>query len=88
MHPSNKRMHPLGRRMRPSGRHMHPSNNVCTPLTMYAPLYQHMRPSVNHMRPNNPDHPTWQRCGSPRGQSKSRFTLSKVNKTLTLIGWT
>jgi hypothetical protein len=37
---------------------------------------------------NNPDHPTWQRCGSYRGQSKSRFTLSKVNKTLTLIGRT
>jgi hypothetical protein len=32
----------------------------------------------------------WQRCGSHRGQSKSRFTLFKVNKTLTLIGrtWT
>jgi hypothetical protein len=37
---------------------------------------------------NNPDHPTWQRCGSHRGQSKSRFTLSKVNKMLTLIGRT
>jgi hypothetical protein len=30
----------------------------------------------------------WQRCGSHRGQSKSRFTLFKVNKTLTLIGRT
>jgi hypothetical protein len=30
----------------------------------------------------------WQRCGSHRGQSKSRFILFKVNKTLTLIGRT
>jgi hypothetical protein len=30
----------------------------------------------------------WQRCGSHRGQGKSRFILSKVNKTLTLIGRT
>jgi serine/threonine protein kinase len=37
---------------------------------------------------NNPDHPTWQRFGSHRGQSKSKFILSKVNKTLTLIGKT
>jgi hypothetical protein len=56
-----------------------PQPTVCTPPTaVCAP------PSIV-CAPSNPDHPTWQQCGSHRGQSKSRFTLSKVNKTLTLI---
>jgi hypothetical protein len=45
-------------------------------------------PQLAVCAPSNPDHPTWQRCGSHCGKSKSRFTLSKVNKMLTLIGRT
>jgi hypothetical protein len=51
-----------------------------------------MRPSASRMRPQQPRPfnvaAMWQRCGSHHGQSKSRFTLFKVNKTLTLIGRT
>jgi hypothetical protein len=87
---------PLYHRMCPSDRHMRPT--ICR----MRPLRKHMRPSDMRMRPSasvcapqpavyawsNPDHPTWQRCGSHREQSKSKFTLFKVNKTLTLIGRT
>jgi hypothetical protein len=66
---------PLRQHMRPSDKRMHPSANVCAPQPTVCPR-------------SNPDHPTWQRCGSQHGQSKSRFTLSKVNKTLILIGRT
>jgi hypothetical protein len=75
MRPIVCRMRPLRRRMCPSDMRMCPSANVCTP-----------QPAVYAW--SNPDHPTWQRCGSHRGQSKSRFTMSKVNKMLTLIGRT
>jgi hypothetical protein len=61
---------------------MRPSNNVCAPPTgVCAP-----QPAVCAC--SNLNHPKWQRCSSHRGQSKSIFTLSKVNKTLTLIGRT
>jgi hypothetical protein len=89
MRPTICRMRPLCRRMRPSDRRMRPT--ICR----MHPLRRHMRPSANVCAPqpaicthSNPDHPTWQRCGSHRGQSKSRFTLCKVNKMLTLIGRT
>jgi hypothetical protein len=52
------------------------------------PSNMHLRPSASRMCPSNPDHPMWQRCNRHYGQSKSRFILSKVNKTLTLIGRT
>jgi hypothetical protein len=69
-------------RMRPLRRRMRPSTSVCAPPTgICAP-----QPAI--CARSNPDHPTWQRCGSHHGQSKSRFILSKVNKTLTLIGRT
>jgi hypothetical protein len=68
-------MCPSASRMRPSDGHMRPSASECAP-----------QPAV--CARSNPDHPTWQRCGSHHGQSKSRFTLSKVNKTLILIGRT
>jgi hypothetical protein len=101
MRPTICRMGPLRRRMRPSDKHMRPSDKHMRPtVCRMRPLRRRMRPSDRHMRPSasvcapqpaicarsNPDHSTWQRCGSHRGQSKSRFTLSKVNKTLTLIG--
>jgi hypothetical protein len=73
MRPLRKRMRPSNIRMRPSDMRMRPSASVCAP-----------QPAVYAW--SNPNHPTWQRCGSHRGQGKSRFTLSKVNKTLTLIG--
>jgi hypothetical protein len=89
MCPFDRRMRPTVCRMRPLRRRMRPT--VCR----VRPLRRHMRPSASVCAPqpaicarSNPDHPTWQRCGSHRGQSKSRFTLSKVNKTLTLIGRT
>jgi hypothetical protein len=75
MRPTICRMRPLRKRMRPSDMRIRPSANVCAP-----------QPAVYAW--SNPDHPTWQRCGSHRGQGKSRFILSKVNKTLTLIGRT
>jgi hypothetical protein len=72
MRPLRKCMRPSDMRMRPFDMCMRPSASVCAP-----------QPAVYAW--SNPDHPTWQRCGSHRGQSKSKFTLSKVNKTLTLI---
>jgi hypothetical protein len=70
-----------------------PQPTVCTPPTavcapqsfICAPYAGVSAPQPIVCAPSNPDHPTWQQCGSHRGQSKSRFTLSKVNKTLTLI---
>jgi hypothetical protein len=96
MRPTVCRMCPLRRRMRPFDRRMHPSTRRMRPtVCRMHPLRKRMRPSASVCAPqptvcahSNPDHPMWQRCGSHRGQSKSRFILSKVNKTLTLIGWT
>jgi hypothetical protein len=51
MRPSDRRMRPGARRMRPSGRRMRPSTSVCAP-----------QPAV--CARSNPDHLTWQRCGS------------------------
>jgi hypothetical protein len=82
MRPTICRMHPLRKRMRPSDMRMHPSDmRMCPSASVCTP-----QPAVYAW--SNPDHPTWQRCGSHRGQGKSKFTLSKVNKTLTLIGRT
>jgi hypothetical protein len=92
----NGYMRPSDRRIRPSGSRMRPT------VFRMCPLRRHMRPSNRRMRPSasvcapqpavcshsNPNHLTWQWCGSHCGQSKSRFTLSKVNKTLILIGRT
>jgi hypothetical protein len=103
MRPLRRRMCPFDRRMRPSARRMRPSaRRMCPTVCCMRPLRRRMRPSDKRMCPfasvcapqpavcarSNPDHPMWQRCGSHRGQSKSRFILSKVNKTLTLIGQT
>jgi hypothetical protein len=96
MRPSASRMRPSNKHMRPSGNRMRPTVfRMCALRKRMCPSDRHMRPSASVCTPqptvcarSNPDHPTWQRCGSHRGQSKSRFTLSKVNKTLTLIGRT
>jgi hypothetical protein len=101
-HPLCKCLRPSGRRMRPSASHMHPNRRMRPTVFRMHPLGRRMRPSSSVYTPStgvctpppavcarsNPDHPTWQRCGNHHGQSKSRFILSKVNKTLTLIGRT
>jgi hypothetical protein len=60
-----------------------PYAGVCAPPLVYAPLSQPYAPAAI---PTIQSAAMWQGCGSHRGQSKSRFTLSKVNKTLILIG--
>jgi hypothetical protein len=84
------RMHPSASRMRLSDKHMRSSGSRMRPLCRHMrPSNKRMRPSASRMRPQQPRPSNvaamWQQCGSHRGQSKSRFTLSKVNKMLTLI---
>jgi hypothetical protein len=96
MCPSSSQMRPTVFHMCPLRRCMHPSASICVPLpakcapqsSICAPYAGVCAPQSAVCARNNLDHPTWQRCGSHRGQSKSKFTLSKVNKTLTLIGRT
>jgi hypothetical protein len=86
MHPTVCRMRPLRRHMRPFDKCMRPSASVCAPQSaVCAPYASICAPQPAVYARSNPDHPTWQRCGSHHGQSKSRFTPSKVNKTLTFI---
>jgi hypothetical protein len=64
-----------------------PQSSVCAPYAGVCTLPTGVcAPQPAVCAPNNPDYLTWQRCGSHRRQSKSKFTLSKVNKTLILIG--
>jgi hypothetical protein len=66
-----------------------PQSSICAPyIGICAPPTGVCAPQPAVCACSNPDHPTWQRCGSHRGQSKSKFTLFKVNKTLILIGRT
>jgi hypothetical protein len=66
-----------------------PQSSVFAPLPTYAPLSQPYAPATTPTIQRGSDVAAmWQQRGSHRGQSKSRFTLSKVNKTLTLIGRT
>jgi hypothetical protein len=89
MRPSTRHMRPFDRHMRPSASVCAPQSDVCAPYaSICAPPTCVCAPQPAVYAWSNPDHPTWQRCGSHRGQGKSRFTLSKVNKTLTLIGRT
>jgi hypothetical protein len=97
MRPFDRRMHPSASRMRPSDKHMRPSDNRMHPTVFcMRPLCRHMRPSASVCAPqpacSNPDHLTWQRCGRDVAATvdidQSRFILSKVNKTLILIGRT
>jgi hypothetical protein len=95
MRPSGRRMCPGGRRMRPSASRMRPSDKHMRPLgrrtrlsaSVCAPQPAVCAPTIQR---GSYVAAMWQQCGSHRGQSKSRFTLSKVNKTFTLIGrtWT
>jgi hypothetical protein len=63
---------------------------ACAPLwPPCAPLKQPCAPPPRRARPNTYNviakDPTWQRCGSHRGQSNSGFTLFEVNMPLTLM---
>jgi hypothetical protein len=67
-----------------------PLKGACAPLwPPCAPLKQPCAPPPRHARPNTYNviakDPTWQRCGSHRGQSNSGFTLFEVNMPLTLM---
>jgi hypothetical protein len=67
-----------------------PLRQPCAPLRgACAPLKQPCAPPPRRARPNTYNviakDPTWQRCGSHRGQSNSGFTLFEVNMPLTLM---
>jgi hypothetical protein len=78
---------PLRQAYAPLHQRTRPSANVCAPPTgVYVPPPAVCAPQPAVWARSNPDHPTGQQCGSHHRQSKSKFTLSKFNKTLTLIG--
>jgi hypothetical protein len=64
-----------------------PLRHPCAPL--WPPCASLKQPCAPPPRPNTYNviakDPTWQRCGSHRGQSNSGFTLFEVNMPLTLM---